>query len=180
MINDAVNSGAKLKCISLRYFNPIGAHASAKIGELPLGVPQNLVPFITQAAAGIRRQLTVFGNDYDTPDGTCIRDYIHVVDLAKAHVKSLEYLGSRKADNFYDVFNVGTGKGNSVLEVIKAFEKASGQKLIYRIGPRRTGDIVQIYGNVNKANKLLDWKTEMTLEDSLRDAWEWQKGLGRS
>lgn len=177
MISDAVNSGARLKCISLRYFNPIGAHSSAKIGELPLGVPQNLVPFITQTAAGIREQLTVFGNDYDTPDGTCIRDYIHVVDLAKAHVKSLEYLGPQKADNFYDVFNVGTGNGNSVLEVIKAFEKASGQKLKYKIGPRRVGDIVQIYGNVDKANKLLGWKTELSIEDSLRDAWEWQKRL---
>lgn len=177
MINDAVNSGAKLKCISLRYFNPIGAHSSARIGELPLGVPQNLVPFITQTAAGIREQLTVFGDDYDTPDGTCIRDYIHVVDLAKAHVKSLEYLEAEKSENFYDVFNVGTGKGNSVLEVIKAFEKASGQNLKYVIGPRRAGDIVQIYGNVDKANKLLGWKTELSIEDSLRDAWEWEKRL---
>lgn len=179
MIVDAVNSGVPLKCVSLRYFNPIGAHSSAKIGELPLGVPQNLVPFITQTATGIREQLTVFGDDYDTPDGTCIRDYIHVVDLAKAHVKSLEYLEAEKSGNFYDVFNVGTGNGNSVLEVIKAFEKASGQSLKYAIGPRRVGDIVKIYGNVDKANELLGWKTELSIEDSLRDAWEWQKGLGK-
>lgn len=166
-----------LKAISLRYFNPVGAHASALIGELPLGVPNNLVPFVTQTAAGLREKLTVFGNDYDTPDGSCIRDYIHVMDLANAHVKALAYLQKQDADVFYDIFNVGTGQGNSVLELIHAFEKVSGEKLNYEIGPRRQGDVEKVYANVDKVNKQLDWHVEHSLEDSLRDSWNWQKKL---
>lgn len=162
-----------LKVIALRYFNPVGAHASALIGELPIGVPQNLVPFITQAAIGKRGDIIVFGDDYDTPDGTCIRDYIHVVDLAKAHVAAIKRLES-KADSF-DIFNIGTGRGNSVLEVIHAFEKATGEKLKYSIGARRPGDIVQIFGDVTKAEKHLGWKAELGLLEMMSSAWEWEK-----
>lgn len=169
--------GNGLKAISLRYFNPVGAHPSSLIGELPLGVPNNLVPFVTQAAAGIREKITVFGNDYDTPDGTCIRDYIHVVDLARAHVKSLQYLEKQSADNVYDIFNIGTGRGNSVLEVLKTFERATGRKLNYEIGARRPGDVEKVYASVDKAEKLLDWKAENSLEQSLKDAWNWQEKL---
>lgn len=176
VIVDTVNSKSALKAIALRYFNPIGAHPSSKIGELPLGVPNNLIPFVTQTAAGIRKELTVFGDDYNTPDGTCIRDYIHVVDLAKAHVKSLDYL-NKQGFSFYDTFNIGTGKGNSVLEVVNAFEKVSGEKLNYIVGPKRAGDVEQVYGVVDKANKALGWKTELTLDDALKDAWNWQKTL---
>jgi UDP-glucose 4-epimerase len=176
IIKDTTDSGADLKSLSLRYFNPIGAHPSGLIGELPIGVPANLVPFVTQAAAGLRSELTVFGNDYDTPDGTCIRDYIHVVDLAKAHIKALEYVFQKQAQ-YYDVFNIGTGKGSSVLEVIKSFEDATGQKVPYKIGPRRSGDIVSTYAGTQKSNKILGWKSEKSLTDAMVDAWRWQQNL---
>ncbi len=173
----AVN--ANLKIISLRYFNPVGAHASALIGELPIGVPQNLVPFITQTAIGKRDSLTVFGNDYHTSDGSCVRDYIHVVDLAKAHVAALHALEQGKSSNF-EVFNIGTGKGSTVLEVIKAFETVSGEKLNYQIGPRRAGDVEQIYGAVKKAEQQLGWKTELDLTEMMRSAWAWEKYLAEN
>jgi UDP-glucose 4-epimerase len=175
IIQDQVNSKSGLNSVSLRYFNPIGAHPTALIGELPLGVPSNLVPFVTQTAAGLREQLTIFGDDYSTPDGTNIRDYIHVVDLAKAHVKTFQYLKSK--NNFYDFINVGTGTGTSVLEIVKTFEKISRQKLNYTIGPRREGDVEQIYASVEKSKKILDWETELSVEDALRDAWNWQMQL---
>lgn len=173
---DFVKSKPGLRVIALRYFNPVGAHPSSKIGELPIGTPQNLVPYITQTAAGIREKLTVFGNDYDTPDGSCIRDYIHVVDVADAHVKSLSYLSGQE-DNFYEVFNVGTGNGNTVLEVIHAFEKVSGEKLNYVIGPRRPGDVVKTWADTAKINQVLGWYPKFSLEDSMRDSWNWQKSL---
>lgn len=173
---DYVKSKPGIRVISLRYFNPVGAHPSAKIGELPLGTPNNLVPFITQVAAGIREKLTVFGNDYDTSDGSCVRDYIHVMDLADAHVKALAYLNGQE-NNFYDVFNVGTGNGSTVLEVIHAFEKVSGLKLNYQIGPRRPGDVVKTWADTTKINEVLGWKAKYSLEDSMRDSWNWQKGL---
>lgn len=175
---DYYKSGGNIKSVALRYFNPVGAHPSGKIGELPLGIPNNLVPYVTQTAAGIRRELTIFGNDYNTKDGTCIRDFIHVVDLAKAHVKSLEYLDTLEP-NAFDVFNIGTGNGNSVLEVVKTFEKVTGEKLNYKIGNRRSGDIEKVYANVDKAEKVLKWKAELSLEDSLKDAWNWQKNLNK-
>lgn len=178
ILRDTITAGSPLKIIALRYFNPIGAHPSANIGELPRGVPSNLVPFITQAAIGIRPKLTVFGNDYDTSDGTNVRDFIHVVDLAKAHVSALKLL-SNQQDNYYDVFNVGTGRGNTVLEIIKAFEKVNKVKLNYEIGPRRAGDVEKIYGSVEKAEKVMGWKTEKTLEDSVRDAWRWEKKIAK-
>ena len=165
-----------LKVSSLRYFNPVGAHASAKIGELPIGIPQNLVPFITQTAIGKREKLTVFGTDYATPDGSCVRDYIHVVDLAKAHVAALKALQKPNAAN-YEVFNIGTGKGSTVLEVIKTFEAVSGQKLNYEFGPRRPGDVEQVYGDVRKAESQLGWKAELDLSDMMRSAWAWEKYL---
>ena len=177
ILEDVVKSRNPVKAICLRYFNPIGAHPSSLIGELPFGVPNNLVPFITQTAAGIRETLTVFGNDYNTNDGTCIRDYIHVVDLAKAHVKALNYLENISDAGFFDIFNIGTGKGYSVLEVIRAFEKASGKKLNYKIGSRRKGDIEAIYANADKAERVLGWKAISSMEDALRDAWNWQKRL---
>ncbi len=161
--------------ISLRYFNPIGAHASAKIGELPVGIPNNLVPYVTQTAAGIREQLTVFGQDYDTPDGTCIRDYIHVVDLAKAHLRALKRISDRRMDDRYEIFNVGTGNGSSVLEVINAFESATGVKINYRIGERREGDITKVFADTSLANKALDWRVELSLEEGLRSSWNWEK-----
>lgn len=179
ILRDYVRSGAKTRIIALRYFNPIGAHPSSEIGELPKGVPANLVPFITQTAIGIRKQLTVFGDDYDTTDGTCVRDYIHVLDLADAHVKSIAYL-FQQPDNFYDIFNVGTGNGNTVLEVIKAFENVSGKKLNYQIGPRRDGDVVKTWANTDKIRSLLGWTPKYSLEDSMRDAWNWQVKLGES
>ncbi|MEN8249835.1 MAG: UDP-glucose 4-epimerase GalE [Bacteroidota bacterium] len=175
IIEDAVGVIEGLSAVALRYFNPIGAHPSANIGELPLGIPNNLIPFVTQTAAGIREELVVFGNDYNTPDGTNIRDYIHVVDLAKAHVKTLEYL--EKNDPMYDVINVGTGQGNSVLEVIETFQKVNNIDLPYRIGPRRHGDVEQVYAGVDKATEALQWRSELTLEDALRDAWKWQQSL---
>lgn len=165
-----------LHVIALRYFNPVGAHASALIGELPIGVPQNLVPFITQSAIGKRGAITVFGNDYNTPDGSAIRDYIHVVDLAKAHVAAIKRLEEQKGAN-YEVFNVGTGKGSSVLEIIHAFEKSTGEKLNYTIGERREGDIEQTYGDVSHSNKVLGWKAELGLEEMMSSAWNWEKYL---
>ncbi|NVJ45836.1 MAG: UDP-glucose 4-epimerase GalE [Cytophagia bacterium] len=177
IIEDTVKSGAMLKSIALRYFNPIGAHSSSEIGELPLGVPNNLVPFITQTAAGLREKLTVFGSDYDTPDGTCIRDYIHVMDLADAHVQTIKYLENHTESSFFDVINIGTGRGNTVLEAIHSFEKVTGQNLNYEIGPRRAGDVEKVFAQVDKSEKLLNWKTKYSLEDSMRDSWNWQKRL---
>ncbi|HUH51498.1 MAG TPA: UDP-glucose 4-epimerase GalE [Flavobacterium sp.] len=168
---------SNINAILLRYFNPVGAHESTEIGELPIGVPQNLVPFITQTAAGIRQELSVFGNDYPTSDGTCIRDYIHVVDLAKAHVKALQRLIEKKNSTKVETFNVGTGKGSSVLEVIQAFEKVSGEKLAYKIVGRREGDITSAYADTTKANQMLDWKTELSLEDALLSAWKWEQKI---
>ena len=169
----------QLRTILLRYFNPIGAHASAKIGELPLGVPNNLVPFITQTAAGIREKLVINGDDYDTVDGTNVRDYIHVVDLAKAHIAAVQRLLDRKATDSVETFNIGTGHGNSVLEVVKTFEQASGQKLNYSIGPRRPGDVPAIYADATKAAQVLGFTTETSLFDSLASAWKWQEKLGK-
>ncbi len=176
ILRDYIGSKPGAKIISLRYFNPIGAHPSAAIGELPIGVPANLVPFITQSAAGIREKLTVFGEDYNTADGTCVRDYIHVMDLADAHVKAVEFLFHQKL-NYYDIFNVGTGTGNTVLEVIKTFEKVSGVKLNYQIGPCRPGDIEKVWANTDKITSVLGWVPKLTLEDSLRDSWNWQQKL---
>jgi len=166
-----------INSILLRYFNPIGAHPSAEIGELPNGVPQNLVPFITQTAMGLRQQLSVYGNDYPTPDGTAIRDYIHVVDLAKAHVVALQRLLNKQNAEKVETFNLGTGTGSSVLEVILAFEKVSGQKLPYQIVGRREGDITSAYANTDKANTVLGWKAELTLEESLASAWKWEQKI---
>jgi len=163
------------KSILLRYFNPVGAHPTAQIGELPLGVPSNLIPFVTQTAAGIRAQLTVYGDDYATIDGTCIRDYIHVVDLAKAHVKALNY--ADEMNKSVDVFNVGTGNGTTVLEVIRAFENINGIKLKYKIGPRRPGDIEQIWADTTKVSEALGWKPQYGVEDMMKHAWAWQQGL---
>jgi len=163
-----------INAILLRYFNPIGAHSSAEIGELPLGVPQNLVPFITQTAMGLREKLSVFGSDYPTPDGTAIRDYIHVVDLAKAHVVALKRLLDKKNIDKVETFNLGTGTGSSVLEVITAFEKVSDKKLNYQIVGRREGDIVEAYANTDKANEVLGWKAQSSLEESLASAWKWE------
>ena len=165
----------KLNVISLRYFNPVGAHSTALIGELPIGVPQNLVPFITQSAIGKRGAITVYGNDYDTADGSCIRDYIHVVDLAKAHVAAIKLMETRTGAENYSTYNLGTGRGSSVLEVINAFENATGVKLNYTIGPRRKGDIEKVYGDVGKAERELGWKTELDLTEMMRSAWAWEK-----
>ena len=166
-----------INSILLRYFNPIGAHPSAEIGELPLGIPQNLVPFITQTAMGLRKELSVFGNDYPTPDGTAIRDYIHVVDLAKAHVVALKRLLENKNLAKVETFNIGTGKGSSVLEVINAFEKVSNQKLPYKIVSRREGDITEAYANTDKANNVLGWKAQSSLEEALASAWKWEQKI---
>ncbi|MEJ2163346.1 MAG: UDP-glucose 4-epimerase GalE [Robiginitalea sp.] len=177
ILRDTCNVRPQLQVISLRYFNPIGAHPSGSIGELPLGVPQNLVPFITQTGIGMRPQLSVFGNDYPTPDGTCIRDYIHVVDLARAHVVALERLieGSNEAN--YEVFNVGTGKGSSVMEVIESFERISGNPLNYQVVGRRAGDIVSAYADTTKANKVLGWEAISSLDDAMRSAWAWEQSI---
>jgi UDP-glucose 4-epimerase len=164
-----------INAILLRYFNPIGAHPSAEIGELPLGVPQNLVPFITQTGLGLRAELSVYGDDYPTPDGTCIRDYIHVVDLAKAHVIALKRLLDKKNLAKVETFNLGTGTGSSVLEVIHAFEKVSGKKLPYKIVARREGDITSAYANTDKANNLLGWKAQSTLDEAMESAWKWEQ-----
>lgn len=173
IIRDFINSGADIKAILLRYFNPIGSHPSAIIGELPNGVPMNLIPFVTQTAAGIREQLKVFGNDYNTPDGTCIRDYIYVVDLAKAHVKAMQRVLDTDSPRL-EVFNVGTGSGASTKEVIDAFERATGVKLNWCYAPRRAGDIEKVWANPDKANNVLGWKAETSLEDALKSAWKWQ------
>lgn len=177
ILNDAIRAYPQLKGIALRYFNPIGAHPSALIGELPLGVPQNLVPFITQTAVGLRDELNVFGNDYDTPDGSAVRDYINVVDLAKAHVIAIERLLNGKNRAGYEVFNLGTGNGSSVLEIINAFEKSTGTKLNYKIVGRRAGDIEKIWADTTYANNELGWKAEKGLEDTLLSAWNWEKRL---
>jgi len=175
ILKDTVNAIAGFRAIALRYFNPIGAHPSIAIGELPLGKPQNLVPFITQTAAGLYPKLTVFGNDYPTADGTNIRDYIHVMDLAEAHVVALERVLEGKSDDAYEVFNLGTGKGSSVLEVIESFERVSGEKLPYEIGTRREGDVVAAYADTTKANDILGWKTQRSLDEAVASAWEWEK-----
>ena len=176
IITDFIHSGAPIKSIVLRYFNPIGAHPSAEIGELPNGVPNNLIPFVTQTAMGIRKELTIFGNDYDTPDGTCIRDYIYVVDLAKAHVCSMTRVLDKETEPL-EFFNVGTGNGYSTKEIVDSFERATVVKLNWKFGPRREGDIEKIWGNVDKANQVLGWKAEANLDDVLATAWKWQVKL---
>ena len=176
ILQDMIASGSNYKVISLRYFNPVGAHDSALIGELPIGVPQNLVPFITQTAIGKREKITVFGDDYNTPDGSCVRDYIHVVDLAKAHVAALKLM--EKPDyTGYDVFNIGTGNGTTVLQVIHAFERTTGVKLNYQVGPRRGGDVEQVWGDVTKSTQELHWKAELGIDEMMSSAWEWEKYL---
>jgi len=177
IIKDYYNSGAEIKAVSLRYFNPIGAHPSGLLGELPKGVPNNLMPFITQTAKGLRRQLNVFGSDYNTVDGTCIRDFIHVVDLAKAHVKAIDYLNQQMENKFYDFFNVGTGHGTTVLEMIQAFEKVNHLKLNYQLMPRRDGDIEKIYADTTKVNTILGWTSMLSTEDACKDAWNWEQKL---
>ena len=177
IISDTCKVTPSLNAIALRYFNPMGAHPSGEIGELPKGVPQNLVPFITQTGIGLRQELSVFGDDYPTPDGTCIRDYIYVVDLANAHVVALERLLNGKNVANYEVFNVGTGTGSSVLEAIQSFEKVSGRKLNYKIVDRRPGDITSAYADTTKANKVLGWKAEYTLEEAMNYAWIWEQKI---
>ncbi len=177
IIRDTVYANPSLKSIILRYFNPIGAHSSAEIGELPNGVPQNLIPYLTQTAIGIRKELSVFGNDYNTPDGSCIRDYIHVVDLAKAHVVAVERMLQKKSEKNIEIFNLGTGKGLSVLELINSFEQATGVKVNYKIVGRREGDIEQVWANSDYANNVLGWKAKETVKDTLLSAWNWQLKL---
>jgi UDP-glucose 4-epimerase len=177
ILRDTCAVSPDLKVISLRYFNPVGAHASALIGELPIGVPQNLVPFITQSAIGKRGPITVFGSDYSTPDGSAVRDYIHVVDLGKAHVAAIKRLEEAKAEGNYEVFNLGTGKGSSVLEIIQAFEASTGEKLNYTVGPRREGDVEQVWGDVTKSEKGLGWKAELDVNEMMLSAWNWEKYL---
>ncbi len=177
ILQDTIISGSKLKVISLRYFNPVGAHDSALIGELPIGVPQNLVPFITQTAIGKRQKLTVFGDDYDTVDGSCVRDYIHVVDLGKAHVAALKLMESEGYAIGYDMFNIGTGNGNTVLEIVHAFEKTTGEKLNYEIGPRRPGDVEKVWGDVTKSTNVLKWTAELGIAEMMLSAWNWEKYL---
>ena len=180
ILHEAAIVNDHLKVISLRYFNPVGAHSSALIGELPIGVPQNLIPFITQAAIGKRGNINVYGNDYNTPDGTCIRDYIHVVDLAKAHVAALRLMEDQDRTERYDTYNIGTGRGSSVLEVINAFETATGVKLKYSVAPRRAGDIEQIYGDVSKAEHELGWKAERGLPEMMSSAWAWENYIDKN
>jgi UDP-glucose 4-epimerase len=177
ILRDACAAGLPLQVIALRYFNPIGAHPSGRIGELPLGTPNNLVPFVTQTAAGIRPKLVVFGDDYDTPDGTCIRDYIHVMDLAEAHVRALQLLEDRPEGAHFEALNVGTGAGVSVLEIIRAFEAAAGVPLRYAIGPRRPGDVPAIFADPGRAAQRMDWKARRGIAEALQDAWRWQKNL---
>lgn len=177
IIRDVCKVNDKLNSIALRYFNPIGAHPSAEIGELPIGVPQNLVPFITQTGIGMRQQLSVFGGDYPTSDGTCVRDYIHVVDLAKAHVVALQRLLEKKNEMNCEVFNLGTGTGSTVLEAIQSFEEVSGKVLKYEIVNRREGDVVAAYAETTKANNVLGWKTELTLDDAMESAWKWEQKI---
>lgn len=176
LLKDVYNSGSALKILCLRYFNPIGAHPSGAIGELPRGIPSNLVPFVTQTAIGKLEKITVFGDDYDTKDGSCIRDYIHVMDLAEAHLNGVQWL-SQEGDSCYEIVNVGTGEGVSVLEIIHTFEKVTGTELNWGIGPRREGDVSQIYADPTLAAQLLNWKSKRSLEDSLRDAWNWEQKL---
>lgn len=180
IIQDYVHSGAHIKSIILRYFNPIGAHPSALIGELPIGVPLNLIPYVTQTAAGIREKLRVFGNDYNTPDGTCIRDYIYVVDLAKAHVKAMSRILDNPEAQPVEIFNIGTGEGVSTLQIIKRFETVTGVKLNWEFAPRREGDIEKVWGNVDKANTILGWKADANLDDVLLSAWRWQQKLSEN
>lgn len=177
IIQDFIHSGAPIKSIILRYFNPIGAHPSALIGELPNGVPMNLIPFVTQTAMGIRERLKIFGNDYNTPDGTCIRDYIYVVDLAKAHVKAMDRVLEVPDTDAVEIFNIGTGRGLSTLEVVEDFEKATGVKVNWEYAPRREGDIEKVWGNVDKANQVLGWKADTDINDVLSSAWKWQQKL---
>ena len=177
IIQDTCKISSNLNAISLRYFNPIGAHSSAEIGELPMGVPQNLVPFITQTAIGVRKELSVFGNDYPTTDGTCVRDYIHVVDLAKAHVLAIERLVNNKNTSNYETYNIGTGKGSTVLEVINSFEKISNTSLNYSFAPRRSGDVVEAYADNRKVISDLGWKAESSLDDAMLSAWNWENKL---
>lgn len=174
IIKDSCNAH-KLNAIALRYFNPIGAHESIEIGELPLGIPQNLIPYVTQTAAGIRSQLSVFGDDYETPDGTAIRDYIHVVDLAKAHIAALKRLLNKDNESNFEYYNIGTGKGTSVLEIITAFQNSTGKALNYKTVERRAGDVTAAYADTTIANEKLNWKTEKTLEEALKSAWNWQE-----
>lgn len=178
ILSDTVRAGKPLKVTSLRYFNPIGAHPSGLIGELPRGVPSNLVPFVTQAAAGWRGALTIHGDDYPTPDGTCIRDYIHVMDLAEAHVAALQQLLDTDVPSLYQVFNVGTGEGASVLDIVRTFERVTGTTLPYSVGPRRPGDVMAVYADVTKAQQQLNWRAKRGIEEALADAWRWQQGLG--
>ncbi len=177
IIRDLCTTNSSLEAISLRYFNPIGAHESFKIGEMPVGNPENLVPFVTQTGIGIQQKLSIFGNDYPTPDGTCVRDYIHVVDLAKAHVIAMKRLIEENNNDNYEVYNIGTGKGTSVLDIVKTFEKISGVKLNYTFEERRAGDIISAYADTTKANTVLGWKSELTVEDALYSAWEWEKKI---
>ena len=177
IIADVIKSGSPIKAVLLRYFNPIGAHPSAEIGELPNGVPANLVPYLTQTAIGVRKELSIFGDDYDTPDGSCIRDFINVVDLAKAHVKALERMLDNKSDQPLEVFNIGTGEGASVLQLLAAFEKATGVNVPHKIVGRREGDIVKIWADPKKANEVLGWEAQETLEDTMLSAWKWQRKL---
>lgn len=179
IISDTCKIKSGLKAISLRYFNPIGAHPSAEIGELPIGAPQNLVPFITQTAISMRDELSVFGNDYPTRDGTCIRDYIHVTDLAQAHVAALGRLLNCKTESNFEVFNLGTGQGNTVLEVINTFQEITGVNLPYKITGRRKGDVIAAFADTKNANKVLDWKAEHNLAEALESAWKWQKKISK-
>jgi UDP-glucose 4-epimerase len=175
ILEDAATIGFRI--ISLRYFNPIGAHKSGLIGELPIGVPNNLVPYVTQTAAGIREKLTVFGNDYDTPDGSCVRDYIHVVDVADAHVKAIGYLNTTNEENYFNAYNLGTGKGVTVLELVNKFMEVTGVKLSYAIGPRRAGDVVKVYANPKKINDDLGWSARYSLGEALHHSWQWEKKI---
>lgn len=177
IIHDVIHSGASMNSIILRYFNPIGAHPSAEIGELPIGTPSNLVPFLTQTAIGKQKELSVFGDDYNTPDGSCIRDYINVVDLAKAHVIAVKRMLEKSQDEPLEYFNIGTGTGISVLELIKAFENANNVKVPYKIVDRREGDIEQVWANPAKANNILGWKAELSVDDTLKSAWKWEQKL---
>lgn len=177
IIQDYIHSGAPIKSIILRYFNPIGSHPSALIGELPNGVPMNLIPFVTQTAIGIRKELKIFGNDYNTPDGTCIRDYIDIMDLAKAHVKAMERILNENGTDPVEVFNIGTGNGLSTLQIVEGFEKATDVKLNWHYAPRREGDIEKVWANPHKANTVLGWKASVDIEDTLRSAWKWQQKL---
>lgn len=177
IIRDTIHAGAPFKSILLRYFNPTGAHPSAEIGELPLGIPQNLVPFLTQTAAGIRPELSVFGDDYDTPDGSCIRDYINIVDLARAHVTAMNRMLEGLSDGPVEVFNLGTGRGVSVLELIRTFEKSTGVRVPYKIVGRREGDIEKVWADPKHANEILGWTARESLEDTLASAWKWQQKL---